>query len=129
MKRILAIIFFALFLASVLFFQIWGWWVRDLLSPKVVWDYPGVDEVTWMFLTLPESAVYEDEMGRTYVYLLVDSEKYPEQAYEADQVFISIRDRQDGLVYFYMDQVDTTDAVIFSADKPLEDGARVVPVE
>jgi len=85
--------------------------------------------VTWMFLTLPESAVYEDETGRTFVYLLVDSEKYPEQAYEAEQVFISIRDRQDGLVYFYMDQVDTTDAVIFSADKPLEDGARVVPVE
>ena len=129
MKRILAVIFFALFLVAVLFFQIWGWWVRDLLSPKVVWDYPGVDEVTWMFLTLPESAVYEDETGRTFVYLLTDSEKYPEQAYEAEQTFISVKETKDGTVYFHMGEVDSTDAVIFSSDKPLEDGARVVPVE
>ena len=129
MRKILTLSAFALFLASVLIFTAFGGEIRDALSPTVRYvslSYAKFDpDDTRAYPSFPSEAVYTDETGTDYVWVIMPTDEYPEDAYAVKRADVTVIHEADGMVYVRFADFEVTGGIVVESDGELRDGQRV----
>lgn len=129
MRKILTLSAFALFLASVLIFTAFGGEIRDALSPTVRYvslSYAKFDPAdSRAYPSFPSEAVHADENGMTYIWTVVPTEEYPEEAYAVRRADVTVIHEADGTVYVRFADYDITGGIVVEAEGELREGQRV----
>ena len=129
MRKILTLSAFALFLASVLIFTAFGGEIRDALSPTVRYvslSYAKFDpDDTRAYPAFPSEAVHTDETGSDYVWVIMPTDEYPEDAYAVKRADVTVIHEADGTVYVRFADFEVTGGIVVESDGELRDGQRV----
>ena len=129
MRKILTLSAFALFLASVLIFTAFGGEIRDALSPTVRYvslSYAKFDSTdTRAYPSFPSEAVHTDETGSDYVWVIMPTDEYPEDAYAVKRADVTVIHEADGMVYVRFADFEVTGGIVVESDGELRDGQRV----
>lgn len=129
MRKILTLSAFALFLASVLIFTAFGGEIRDALSPTVRYvslSYAKFDPTdTRAYPAFPSEAVHTDETGSDYVWVIMPTDEYPEDAYAVKRADVAVIHEADGMVYVRFADFEITGGIVVESDGELRDGQRV----
>ncbi len=129
MRKILTLSAFALFLASVLIFTAFGGEIRDALSPTVRYvslSYAKFDpNGTRAYPAFPSEAVQTDETGADYVWVVMPTDDYPEDAYAVKRADVNVIHEADGNVFVRFADYDITGGIVVEAEGELCEGQRV----
>ena len=129
MRKILILSAFALFLVSVLIFTAFGGEIRDALSPTVRYvslSYAKFDSTdTRAYPSFPSEAVHTDETGSDYVWVIMPTDEYPEDAYAVKRADVTVIHEADGMVYVRFADFEVTGGIVVESDGELRDGQRV----
>lgn len=129
MRKILTLSAFALFLVSVLIFTAFGEEIRDALSPTVRYvslSYAKFDpDDTRAYPSFPSEAVHTDETGADYVWVIMPTDEYPEDAYAVKRADVTVIHEADGMVYVRFADFEVTGGIVVESDGELRDGQRV----
>ena len=129
MRKILTLSAFALFLVSVLIFTAFGEEIRDALSPTVRYvslSYAKFDSTdTRAYPSFPSEAVHTDETGSDYVWVIMPTDEYPEDAYAVKRADVTVIHEADGMVYVRFADFEVTGGIVVESDGELRDGQRV----
>ena len=129
MRKILTLSVFALFLVSVLIFTAFGGEIRDALSPTVRYvslSYAKFDpDDTRAYPAFPSEAVHTDETGTDYVWVIMPTDEYPEDAYAVKRADVTVIHEADGMVYVRFADFEVTGGIVVESDGELRDGQRV----
>lgn len=129
MRKILTLSAFALFLVSVLVFTAFGEEIRDALSPTVRYvslSYAKFDpDDTRAYPSFPIEAVQTDENGASYVWVVMPTDDYPEDAYAVKRADVTVIHEADGMVYVRFADFEVTGGIVVESDGELRDGQRV----
>ena len=129
MRKILTLSALALFLVSVLIFTAFGEEIRDALSPTVRYvslSYAKFDpDDTRAYPSFPSEAVYTDETGTDYVWVIMPTDEYPEDAYAVKRADVTVIHEADGTVYVRFADFEVTGGIVVESDGELRDGQRV----
>ena len=129
MRKILTLSAFALFLASVLIFTAFGGEIRDALSPTVRYvslSYAKFDpDDTRAYPAFPSEAVHTDETGADYIWVIMPTDEYPEDAYVVKRADVTVIHESDGMVYVRFADFEVTGGIVVESDGELRDGQRV----
>lgn len=106
--------------------NIFGSNFRDFLSPKVKVQYPEI-------VVLGDSAVIKISAtafiytnDKTRVFVVVQSDKYPENAYEAVEKNVTLIAEDNNFCYLKVSSLDESDKVIIYATDEIKDEDRIV---
>ena len=129
MRKILTLSTFALFLVSVLIFTAFGGEIRDALSPTVRYvslSYAKFDpDDTRAYPSFPSEAVQTDENGASYVWVVMPTDDYPEDAYAVKRADVTVIHEADGNVFVRFADYDVTGGIVVEAEGELREGQRV----
>ena len=129
MRKILTLSAFALFLVSVLIFTAFGEEIRDALSPTVRYvslSYAKFDSTdSRAYPSFPSEAVHTDETGSDYVWVIMPTDEYPEDAYAVKRADVTVIHEADGMVYVRFADFEVTGGIVVESDGELRDGQRV----
>lgn len=123
MKRIISVFLIVLYCAVVTVFDRYGAAIREGLAPHV----KVVSMNIQVYLEVPSEAVHTDETGQSYVYFAFESDRYPEQAYEAERNNCTVYDsNDDSSTIILEDFFISGKLLIISSDKEIVEGRRVI---
>lgn len=91
MRRKISFSLIFLYFFTVLVFINLGANIRNMLSPHVIYDTPGslIYEERVYFI-LPEGAFIDQQDGRTYLWYIISTDRYPEKSFIAEKHEVEI---------------------------------------
>ena len=77
---------------------------------------------------MPSKAIHTEKSARSYVYLAIESARYPEASYEAERAYVVVCESYGGesIVLFGAYSTDEKKLIV-SADKEIVEHRRVIP--
>lgn len=129
MKKRIIVAIYMLFLASVILCTVLGEEIRDAFSPTVEFAYPEYAVISsgdqHAYPSFSASAVLCDGDGQNYVFAVIPTNEYPEDAYKVTREDITVLHQDDGFVYVQFQNSEMHGAVAISWSRELRDGQRV----
>lgn len=127
MKKAVIVFIFLFLLSSVLICSVFGKELRDVLSPTVEIMYPVYAVYApgeSAYLSFSEEAVLSAGK-QEYVYTIVSTDEYPEDAYTAVREDITVFYKNNGTVYVRFRSHEPQGAIAIRWSEELHDGQRV----
>lgn len=125
MKRVIIVFLMLIYCSTAFLFNHYGKNIRGMLSPKVETTEL---EYSPYGITVPSKAIHTEKSGRSYVYFAIETDRYPEAAYEAERADVVVCESYGGesIVLFGAYSTDEK-LLIVSADKEVVEQRRVIP--
>lgn len=127
MRKVVILLVFTLFLASVMLFNLFGSELRDLLSPEVeivMTGYRSFTDSSRAYLSFPKEALLHDESG-SYVWAVESTDEYPESAYIVRRTDVEAVYEDEKYAYVMVTDGGIINSVVMRWGGVLENGCRI----